>query len=314
MSNTFSIAFYNLENLFDVEHNEFTLDKDFTPNGKLEWTQDRYLRKINNLSRVISTIGTKYTSLPPIFIGVAEVENKTCLDDLIYSDKLQSYNYDYVHYDSPDERGIDVAFLYQTKYFEVTYSNVYPLYITDENNNRDYTRDILLISGKLFGEPVHIIVNHWPSRNNGTKNSNDKRIKAADLVHKIMDEICLENEDQSFIIMGDFNDEPNDSSIKKLLLNEDLFNTTQVLSEQNKGTSKHRGKWYLFDQIIISKRFLFDENSRLKFQSANIFDDHFLQEKSNKYKGAPKRTYIGKWHQGGYSDHFPVLAYFRKTL
>jgi len=314
VSNTFSIAFYNLENLFDVEHNEFTLDKDFTPNGKLEWTQDRYLRKINNLSRVISTIGTKYTSLPPIFIGVAEVENKTCLDDLIYSDKLQSYNYDYVHYDSPDERGIDVAFLYQTKYFEVTYSNVYPLYITDENNNRDYTRDILLISGKLFGEPVHIIVNHWPSRNNGTKNSNDKRIKAADLVHKIMDEICLENEDQSFIIMGDFNDEPNDSSIKKLLLNEDLFNTTQVLSEQNKGTSKHRGKWYLFDQIIISKRFLFDENSRLKFQSANIFDDHFLQEKSNKYKGAPKRTYIGKWHQGGYSDHFPVLAYFRKTL
>ncbi len=314
MSNTFSIAFYNLENLFDVEHNEYTLDKDFTPDGKLEWTQDRYSRKINNLSRVISTIGTKVASLPPIFIGVAEVENKTCLDDLIYSDKLKPFNYDYIHYNSPDERGIDVAFLYQTKYFEVTHSNVYPLYLSDENNNRDYTRDILLISGKLFGEPIHIIVNHWPSRNNGTKNSNDKRIKAAELVYEIMDEICSDNEDPSFIIMGDFNDEPSDKSINKLLLKGDLFNTTQALYEQKKGTSKHRGKWYLFDQIIISKRFLFDENSKIKFQSTKIFDDHFLQEKSNKNRGAPKRTYIGKWHQGGYSDHFPVLAYFKKTL
>jgi endonuclease/exonuclease/phosphatase family metal-dependent hydrolase len=169
-----------------------------------------------------------------------------------------------------------------------------------------------LISGKLFGDPVHIIVNHWPSRNNGTKYSNDKRIKAAELVQEIIDEVHLESEDQSFIIMGDFNDEPNDRSINKLLLNRNLFNTMQVLSEQNKGTSTHRGKWYLFDQIIISKGFLIGENSRIKFQSSKIFDDHFLQEKSNKYKGAPKRTYIGKWHQGGYSDHFPVYACFKK--
>ena len=313
MPNTFSIAFYNLENLFDIEHNEYTLDKDFTPDGKLEWTRDRYLRKIKNLSNVISKIGTKHTPLPPIFIGVAEVENKACLEDLIYSDKLKQFDYDFVHYDSPDERGIDVAFLYQKEYFSVTSSNVYPLYLQDENNNRDFTRDILLVSGNLFGDPVHIIVNHWPSRNNGAKVSNDKRIKAANLVQKIINDICIDDENSNFIIMGDFNDQPNDSSIHTLLINGDLYNPMQKLLKQKKGTSRYRGKWYLFDQIIISKQFLPANSSPFKFQFADIFNDHFLQEKSNKYKGAPKRTYIGSWHQGGYSDHFPVYAHFKKT-
>ncbi len=314
MPNTFSIAFYNLENLFDIEHNEYTLDKDFTPDGKLEWTRDRYLRKIKNLSNVISKIGTKHTPLPPIFIGVAEVENKACLEDLIYSDKLLPFDYDFVHYDSPDERGIDVAFLYQKEYFTVTSSNVFPLYLKDENNNRDFTRDILLVSGDLFGEPVNIIVNHWPSRNNGAKISNAKRIKAAYLVQQIIDDVCMEDENSNFIIMGDFNDEPDDVSINKLMTNKDLCNPMRDLAEQNKGTSKYKGKWYLFDQIIISKQFLPEISSAFKFQFAEIFNDHFLQEKSNKYKGAPKRTYLGSWHQGGYSDHFPVFVCFKKRM
>jgi endonuclease/exonuclease/phosphatase family metal-dependent hydrolase len=313
MPQMFSIAFYNLENLFDTECNEFTLDKDYTPKGSLEWTNDRYERKIKNLSNAISKIGIKNSQLPPVFLGIAEVENKTCLEDLIKAEKLYPFNYDYVHHDSPDERGLDVAFLYQKKLFELTYSTTYTLYLTDNQENRDYTRDILLISGKLFGEQIYIIVNHWPSRNNGTRNSDNKRLKAAKLVRKILVDIYKENEHSNVIIMGDFNDEPNDKSLKELLINNDLYNAMQPLSEKNKGTSKYHGKWFLFDQIIMSNRFLHAGHSRIKFKSVEIFDVHFLQERSNKRKGAPKRTYIGGWHQGGYSDHFPVLAYFSKT-
>jgi predicted extracellular nuclease len=310
MPNTFSIAFYNLENLFDFEHNSYTLDEDYTPEGEYLWNHDRYLRKIQNLSNVISKIGLDQSKLPPIFIGVSEVENKTCLEDLINSDKLKPFDYDYVHYDSPDERGIDVAFLYQKKFFSLNYSDTFTLYLTDNENNRDYTRDILLLSGKLFNEQIYIIINHWPSRTNGTKTSENKRVKAAKLVQKILDDIYKENNNAKIIIMGDFNDDPNSNSIKNHLMNSDLYNPMLELQEQNKGSVKYHGKWYLFDQIILNKSLLDNKKSKIRFKYAEIFDASFIKEKSNKRKGAPKRTFIGKWHQGGFSDHFPVLVYF----
>ncbi len=310
MLNNFSIAFYNVENLFDTKNNEFTLDKDYTPDGEFQWSQDRYQRKIQNLSNVISKIGLKKSKLPPIFIGLSEIENETGLTDLISSEKLKPFGYDFVHYDSPDERGIDVAFLYQKEYFELIYSDTYTLYLKDNENNRDYTRDVLLISGKLFNEEVYIIVNHWPSRNGGINYSENKRVKAANLVQKIITDIYKENENPNIIIMGDFNDEPKNKSVKTLLMNSELVNPMLDLQDKKKGSVKYHGKWYLFDQIIISQSFL--SNSKLKFLSAQIFDDYFLQEPKGKRKGAPKRTFIGKWHQGGFSDHFPVLAYFKK--
>jgi len=312
MLNTFSIAFYNVENLFDTQNNEFTLDKDYTPEGEFQWSQDRYQRKIKNLSKVISKIGLKESKLPPIFIGLAEIENKTGLTDLISSEKLKPLDYDFVHYDSPDERGIDVAFLYQKEFFELIYSDTYTLYLTDNENNRDYTRDILLVSGKLFNEQVYIIVNHWPSRNGGVKGSENKRVKASNLVQKIITDIYKENENPNIIIMGDFNDGPNSKSVKNILMNSELVNPMLDLQKNKIGSVKYHGKWYLFDQIIISQSFL--NNSKLKFLSTQIFDDYFLQEPKGKRKGAPKRTFIGKWHQGGFSDHFPVLAYFKKII
>lgn len=311
MLNTFSIAFYNVENLFDTEHNKFTLDKDYTPNGEFQWNQNRYECKIQNLSKVISKIGLKKSELPPIFIGLAEIENKTGLIDLIASEKLKPFNYDFVHYESPDERGIDVAFLYQKEHFELIYSDTYTLYLTDNENNRDFTRDVLLVSGKLFKEPIYIIVNHWPSRNGGTKFSENKRIKAAKLVQKIITDIYKENENPNIIIMGDFNDEPNSNSLKNHLMNSNFTNPMLNLQDLKKGSVKYHGKWYMFDQIILSKSFL--NNKILKYLSVQIFDDYFLQEPKGKRKGAPKRTFIGKWHQGGFSDHFPVFAYFKKT-
>ncbi|MCF6223516.1 MAG: endonuclease [Flavobacteriaceae bacterium] len=312
MINTFSIAFYNVENLFDTVHDKFTLDKDYTPEGEYQWNQDRYLRKIQNLSNVISKIGLKTSKLPPIFIGLAEIENETCLLDLIATEKLNPYHYDFVHYNSPDERGIDVAFLYQKEHFKLSFSNTYTLYLTDDQNNRDFTRDILLISGKLFNEPVFIIINHWPSRNGGVKSSDKKRIKAAKLVQEIITEIQNDNENPKIIIMGDFNDDPNSNSIKNHLMNLDLYNPMIELHEKNKGSVKYHGKWYLFDQIIFNKAMFNDENLKFKLLATQIFDDFFLQEPKGKRKGSPKRTFIGKWHLGGFSDHFPVLASFKK--
>ena len=294
MVNIFSVAFYNLENLFDSEHNKFTLDKDFTPDGVFQWDQDRYQRKIQNLSKVISNIGLKQSKLPPVFLGVCEVE------------------YDFVHYDSPDERGIDVACLYQKKYFELIYSDTYTLLLTDNDNNRDYTRDILLISGKLFNEQIYIIINHWPSRNNGIKTSDDKRIKAAKLVGEIVTDIYNENENPYIIIMGDFNDNPTNKSVKNHLMNPDFYNPMLDLEEKKKGSVMYHGKWYMFDQIIVNKAFLDSGSSKINFKSAEIFDASFLKQKTGKRKGRPKRTFIGKYHQGGFSDHFPVLAYFQK--
>lgn len=312
MVDSFSIAFYNVENLFDTVHNEFTLDKDYTPDGNYQWNQDRYERKIRNLSNVISKIGLKESKLPPVFIGLAEIENETCLLDLIASDKLKPFGYDFVHYDSPDERGIDVAFLYQKKHFELSYSTTYTLFLKDNQNMRDYTRDILLISGKLFDEHVFIVINHWPSRNGGVKASDHKRIKAAKLVQEIIVDIYKENKKPNIIIMGDFNDEPDNNSIKNHLLNSNFYNPMLQLQEKNKGSVKYHGKWYLFDQIIFNNSMLNDDVSKFRLLSAQIFDDYFLQEPKGKRKGAPKRTFIGKWHLGGFSDHFPVLAYLKK--
>jgi len=311
MHKTFSIAFYNLENLFDTVHDEYTLDKDFTPDGELQWNENKYKRKIQNLANVISKIGRKQSELPPVFIGVAEVENDTGLEDLANAAKLKPYSYDFVHYNSPDERGIDVAFLYQKEHFELIYSDNYPLMLMDNSGDRDYTRDILLVHGKLFGKPVYVIVNHWPSRNNGAKKSDYKRVQAARQVNEIVNDIYKESETARIIIMGDFNDDPNSNSIKNILMSEAFFNPMLELQQNKKGSVRYSNKWYLFDQIIMSDNLLNKTANQLKFVSSEIFDDHFLQEPRGKRKGAPKRTYVGKWHLGGYSDHFPVLAYFK---
>lgn len=310
-SKLFTVAFYNLENLFDTRHDEFTLDKDYTPEGKMQWNEDRYFTKINNLGRAIAQIGVQRSSLPPVFLGVAEVENNKVLEDLIENENIKAFDYDFVHYESPDERGIDVAFIYQREYFELTYSDTYTLMLEDENQDRDYTRDILLISGKLFGEQVYVIVNHWPSRNSGRRISESKRIKAAQLIHnKIIEDIRKEDENPDILIMGDFNDDPNSNSVRKYLVSPEFFNPMLKLYHQGKGSLYHQGKWHIFDQIILSNSFLTKKG--LLFTDAEIVNDYFLQEKYGRSKGAPLRTFLGNRYVGGYSDHFPVCIYLEK--
>ena len=179
ISDYFTVAFYNLENLFDTFDNKQTYDDDFTPSSEKQWTPKRYKKKVRKLGYAISNIGIKTSKRLPIIVGLAEVENKLVINDLLDSKFLKKHPYDFVHYDSPDERGIDVAMIYHKDYFEVNWSEVYPLELYDDDGSRDYTRDILLVNGKINNEEIHIIVNHWPSRREGVEETQPSRLLAS---------------------------------------------------------------------------------------------------------------------------------------
>lgn len=302
----YTVAFYNLENLFDTEDHPDKLDADFTPNGRLKWTQERYERKLFKLASTISKIGWESTGRVPSLIGVAEVENKTVLRDLLAIDSLKEHKYSYVHYDSPDERGIDNALIYDAAVFEVLHSEAIPLMVYNEGNVQDMTRDILYVRGKLNGEDVHIFVNHWPSRRDGGVETEYKRVKASETIIAFMAGLEETYSNPNYIIMGDFNDGPKALSVKNLVEKKQLFNPMERLLTPKRGSANYKFNWSLFDQIIISHSFLNYESKTHSFNTSNIFDEQFLKEYKGKFKGSPFRTYVGRKYMGGYSDHFPV--------
>lgn len=302
--NLYSIAFYNVENLFDIKNSDKTLDEDFTPEGKKKWNLRKYKRKIQKLSSVLAQIGFNKTGFAPAIIGLAEVENASVIEDLLQSESLKDHNYKIVHFNSSDERGVEVALLYRSTVFELIHAAPFTLYLIDDQGLRDYTRDVLLVKGRLKGKLVYILVNHWPSRHRGTDKTDIKRFQAALLNHKILAEQLAIDPDASIIIMGDFNDDPTSKSIKEHLVTENFYNPFEALFKKGVGSLTHNRQWHLFDQIILSKDML--SQADLRFDKAYIFDENFLKEWKGKNKGNPFRTYIGKWHQGGYSDHFPI--------
>ena len=309
----FTIAFYNVENLFDTVDNPKTADDDFTAEGKNKWNPKRYNNKLKKLGSVISQLGKERSNYPPAIIGLVEVENAKVVQDLANSPNLKKHDYDFVHYDSPDDRGIDVALMYNKQRFEILNSENFPLFLEDENGKRDYTRDILVVAGNLNGELIHILVNHWPSRREGVEVSEPKRIEAAKLGRQIIDNIQSRIVDAKIILMGDFNDDPTSISIKKYLVSEDFYNPMErLLNTDLIGSLTYNKKWNLFDQIIFTKNFLASEEEKHSFLHAEIFNKNWMRVFKGKLKGSPFRTYVGPWYQGGFSDHFPIYAYFKK--
>ncbi len=312
--NNFTVGFYNVENLFDIYNDPKTRDDDFTPSGKKTWSYERYQDKLQKISAVISLLGTEHSTTSPVLIGLVEVENETVLRDLVQHPNLKEAPYAYVHYDSPDERGIDTALLYDKQHFELLESNAYPVYIENAHGYRDYTRDVLWVTGKLKGDKVHLLVTHWPSRKTGGENTSQKRIDAAMHLQEIIQTIYTTEPDAKIILLGDFNDNPTNESVQDYLVTEEFHNPMKQLFDPNsKGTTCYQGKWNLFDQIIVSKNFLEAHNHELSFKQAEIFDKEWLKIQRGKLKGSPFRTYIHKWYQEGYSDHFPVYATFTKN-
>lgn len=307
-----TVAFYNIENLFDVFDDKHTNDEDFLPTSIKKWTPKRYENKLRKIGYAITNIGRKETGKHPSLIGLAEVENAKVLEDLIESKHLKNCNYDFVHYDSLDERGIDVALIYDKNAFEVISSEPFTVELTDDDGTPDYTRDVLLVSGLMDGETIHVIVNHWSSRREGEKETEHKRFASSDKVGEIISNLRFDNQDAKIIVMGDFNDDPHSNSIKRLVNGFDLFNPMETLRSFDRGTTNYNRQWNLFDQILISTNFFKTSDNLYEYSAANIFDEEFLKLFEGRYKGTPYRTYVGKKYKGGYSDHFPVYAIFKK--
>lgn len=315
-----TIVFYNLENLFDTKNDTLVFDDGRTPDGTYQWTAERYQKKIGNIAKVITEIGVTSTKNGPDIIGLCEVENASVIEDLINHKLLRSHDYGMVHYDSPDERGIDVALLYKKDAFLPTASKSHRLLLFNEDGYRDYTRDQLLVEGFLDGEKFYFLVNHWPSRSGGELRSRPFRIKAAQLTKRIMDSIRRDNVKAKIISMGDFNDDPVDQSLKKVLSSTgkrkqldslSLYNPMEKLFRKGVGTLAYRDKWNLFDQFLITPSALDNANGYF-FWKAGIFDVEWLKNQDGRFKGYPFRTYVGTTYQGGYADHFPVYLYLIK--
>jgi hypothetical protein len=315
------IGYYNVENLFDTILSPERIDLEWTPQGTNQWNTERYNRKLENISKVIGLMGQDITPSGPAVMGVSEVENKQVLIDLANHPNIRNRDYQVVHYESPDRRGIDVAFMYQPRYFTYLSSKPYRTWI--EGRDDFVTRDQLLVTGELLGERMHFIVVHWPSRLGGERRSRPLRIAAANIARHIIDSIQLAEPGARVMIMGDFNDDPSDRSVSRYLrahddqekmTGTDLFNPFLNFYRRGIGTLAYRDAWNLFDMVILNPPLVSEEPGRLRFFRAEVFNRPFLRQSSGRFQGYGFRTFAGGVYLGGFSDHFPVYVFLIRPI
>ena len=301
------------------------LSEDFTPKSNKNYTYNIYQQKLKNIAQVISEIGFKYTKTAPAVVGLVEVENRQVVEALTQQDALKKYDYGVVHYNSFDARGIDVALIYQKKRFTVTNSYKKELVLFREDGKREYTRDLLVVSGILDGEKVAFFVNHWPSRRGGEAVSMPKRNAAAALLKQEMDALREKNPNIKLIAMGDFNDDPISPSFKNHLkavgdekeLNEEYpyFNPMYKMYKKGVASLAYRDAPNLFDQIIYSKNLVSGSSAEeYTVYRTEVYAPAYLINKQGNYKGYPFRSWDGDKFTGGYSDHFPVFTILQKEV
>lgn len=314
------VGFYNLENLFDTVNDTTKNDDDFTPDGKNANTEEVFRKKLQNLADVISIMGTDRNADGPAILGVAEIENRYVLEELTKQKKLKSRNYKIVHFESPDKRGIDVAMLYNPRYFRVLAAEAMNVSLMECCESDYPTRDVLYVYGKLLGEKTHVFVNHWPSRRGGEALSSPKREAASQVCKNKIDSIRKINPNAKIIVMGDLNDDPINKSVTKVLNstgklkkmnNTKMYNPWLSYFKKGIGTIAWKDAWGLFDQILVSDAYTNKKDKGLKYHFSEVMNRNFLIQKSGQYKGYPMRSFTwGKWNDG-YSDHFPTLIYLR---
>jgi hypothetical protein len=307
------IGFYNVENLFDTLDTPGVNDSEYTPQSAKRWNTERYMDKLEKLARVMGEMGADVHPHGCAIIGLAEIENREVVEDLINTPPLKERGYDIVHYDSPDKRGVDVGLIYQPKYFKVYSHKSYTL--TIDGRDDFFTRDQLVVSGVLENDTVHVLVAHWPSRRGGEKRSRPLRVAAAELGRSIIDSLETLSPNARIIYMGDLNDDPINVSVKRGLRSEDkkenavngrLYNPMEELYNKGIGTLAWRDTWNLFDQILISEPLVTGEGGAYRYFGAKVHNKPYLRQKDGNFAGYPFRTYVGDDFKGGYSDHFPV--------
>ncbi len=320
-----TVAFYNLENLFDTINDPLKYDE-ASPMMELRANRSRvYKKKIKNMALVIANIGRDKANNSPAIIGVCEIENRAVLEDLVNDSLLLTKDYGIIHFEGPDRRSIDVALLYQKSLFRPIDSSPHELLIYDPlTRKRVYTRDQLLVSGKLEGDLIHLLVNHWPSRSGGEARSRSKRVSAGKLNKRIIDSLQSIDPYAKILIMGDLNDNPTNDSVKKALKakkeKEDvplkgIYNPFEkMFSEKGYGTTAYRDAWSLFDQIMLTKPLIEGDYSSFRFWKAGVYNKAYLTNKRGRYKGYPFRSFSDGGFTGGFSDHFPVYVYLIKEV
>ena len=312
----FRVILYNVENYFDIYPDSIADDSEYLSGGIRGWNMTKYRQKQANIAKVITAIGGWNT---PALVGLTEVESRKGLIDLTRNSPLQSLNYRFIHHESPDVRGIDVALLYHPYQFFPISDKAIPVKFP---NTTRLTRDILYVSGTTFsGDTLHIFVTHYPSRLGGELESEERRVFVSSVLKAHTDSLFALYSNPNILIMGDFNDYPTNRSmletlganpISQSVLERELYNLTYQLHAQGKGTYKHDGEWGMLDQIIVSESLLNPTNGIFTLQQdIHIFDADFLLETDESFLGKrPFRTYIGMRYHGGFSDHLPIYVDF----
>ena len=323
----YGVMFYNLENLFDTINNNGKQDYEFTPHGSYQWGGTKYWLKQHNMAYAISQMEVNGSPADgPVIIGVGEIENITVLQDLVKQPEIKDRRYQIVHHDSPDPRGIDVALLYNPRFFKV-------LNVTTQNINKYLseprrTRDQLTVTGMLAGEKVSLLINHWPSRLDGEEQSSFLREAAGRMARATIDSLLRDDPNQGIIFMGDLNDDPQNKSCSEALgAKKEMkdcpgdgtcFNPWWNILNKGIGTLGYKGNWNLFDQIIFTNYFLQNYDSKdkptLTFSRAEVLNRKFLRSNEGDRQGYPLRTYTAGIFLNGYSDHFPTMIYLVKEL
>ena len=318
-----AVCFYNLENLFDTVHDYGKNDFDFLPNGSYHWTKNKYENKLKNMAQTICDLGTDKVPYGASIIGVSEIENDRVMEDLCAQPNMKARGYKFIHFEGPDKRGVDCALIYNPKAFQVTKA-FHKLYVYENGDTTHATRPFLCVQGILAGDPLTVIVCHWPSRGaEGIfREAGGRQVRA------LTDSIHAADPDMRIMVMGDMNDDPDNASMAKCLGAKrkmkdvgdgDFYNPWwDVLRKNGQGTLSYQGAWNLFDQIVLSKNLL-DVNdakdySHLTLFKYQIFKRDYLIQQEGKYKGTPKRTTSGGVWLNGYSDHLPTVTYLVKKL
>ncbi|ATC37322.1 MULTISPECIES: endonuclease/exonuclease/phosphatase [Elizabethkingia] len=310
------IMFYNTENFFSPQKERH--HRNYIPKSGLKnWNEERYLNKIFKFSRTFEYIREEIGQFP-MLIGLAEVENDKVLQHITEQEIFEG-NYDFVHYDSLDERGVDTALLYDKSKLVLLHSEVYSEIFDIEDglpNTFDTTRDVLYCKFRYGVTELNVYVLHLPSKREKDVNAPKRKIILDKLKKRIQDKLS-QNPQEKILVMGDFNENPDDANVQSFIHSGEgdekiLVNSFEELYNKKKYSTFHKSEGLLFDQIILSPSF-FNLESDVKFINAQVFNSEHLKERSYRYRGRPFRTYVGTRYLGGYSDHFPVLIALKLT-
>ena len=313
-NDNFTFVFYNTENLFDTIDCKITKDEDFTPKGDKSWNTKRYNKKISDIAWVISAINKN--ELPEI-VGLCEVEEKSVLKDLVNTKLLKKANYKIVFEEDNNTRGIDVALLYNAnKFKEISHK------LLKVKNKDKFERGILYVKGIISDDTFHIFVNHWKSRRGGADKTESRRIRSAKVLRNKVDEILLSNSKANIVIMGDFNDTPTNKSLNKTLnatnnfhnlKPTELYNLMYNKAVNEKGTNSYKYKWYMLDNLIVSRNLIRGNGYKITSDGGQIFyDTNILYNNVKANMFTPSKTYGGNNYYGGFSDHLPIYFTIQK--